>query len=343
MTNNSHPVLRRTALAMLATVCGSALAAAEPTATKKTPTSGKDQPWPTKPIKLLVGFPPGSVQDISARIIAEPLSALLGQPVVVDNKAGASGSIAAALVAQATDAHTFGVMNNSQLTVAKLINPRLAYDPSTDLSHVALIATSPLVMVVNSTATGTTAAQWLAWLGTLGAKGNFGSPGVGTPGHLGMELIKSKVGGLQTTHIPYSGNPQVIGALLSGEIQAALVPPALILPHVKAGKLRVVGTASETRSLLAPDLPTLREAMVLGVDLDLITAIAGPSTISLSIRNKLGAAVIDVVKAPETRQRLITSGWQPAPSNYEGLASKVRAETRRLGGIIAMRNIRAES
>jgi len=340
---HSHPVIRRTALAMLASVCGSAWAATDAAAAKKIPAAGKDKPWPTQPIKLLVGFPAGSVQDISARIIAEPLSTALGQPVVVENKPGASGAIAATAVAQATDSHTFGVMNNSQLTVAKMLNPRLAYDPATDLAPLALIATSPLVMVVGGRATGTTPAQWLAWLSALSSKGNFGSPGVGTPGHLGMELIKSRVGGLQTTHIPYPGNPQVINALLSGEIHAALLPPGLALPHIKAGTLRVVGTASETRSPLAPDLPTLREASISGVDLELITALAAPATISSAIRNKLGAAVIDAVKAPDTRQRLVTAGWRPTPSNFEGLSSKIRSETRILGGIIVIRNIRVES
>ena len=343
MKTNSKHVLRRTALAMFAAVCGSIFAAANPAASKTPLAPGKDQPWPTKPIKLLVGFPAGSVQDISARIMAEPLSSALGQPVVVENKAGASGSIAAALVAQATDSHTFGIMNNSQLTIAKLLNPRVTYDPATDLAPVALIATSPLVLVVGGAATGSTPSQWLAWLNALGVKGNFGSPGVGTPGHLGMELIKSKAGGLQTTHIPYPGNPQVISALLSGEIQAALLPPGLVLQQIKAGKLRAIGTASETRSLLAPDLPTLREASIMGVDVELFTALAAPSTISPAIREKLGAAVIDAVKSPGTRQRLVRSGWQPAPSNAKGLSIKVRAETRRMGGIIELRNIRVDS
>lgn len=290
-----------------------------------------------------MGFPAGSVQDISARIIAEPLSAALGQAVVVENKTGASGSIAAALVAQATDSHTFGAMNNSQLTIAKLLNPKVSYDPAKDLAPVALIATSPLVMVVGGDAAGTTPSQWVVWLQELGVKGNYGSPGVGTPGHLGMELIKTKLVNLMTTHIPYPGNPQVISALLSGEIQAALLPPGLVLQQIKAGKLRAIGTTSESRGLLAPELPTLREASIMGVDVELFTALAAPSSISPLILEKLGAAVIVAVKSPDTRQRLVTSGWQPSPSNSEGLSTKLRAETRRMSGIIVFRNIRVES
>lgn len=343
MKTNLNHVRRRTAVAMLASVCSAQFAIANPPTSKKIPPPGKDPAWPTKPIKLLVGFPAGSVQDISARIIAEPLSAALGQAVVVENKTGASGSIAAALVAQATDSHTFGVMNNSQLTIAKLLNPKVSYDPAKDLAPVALIATSPLVMVVGGEAAGTTPSQWVVWLQELGVKGNYGSPGVGTPGHLGMELIKTKLVNLITTHIPYPGNPQVISALLSGEIQAALLPPGLVLQQIKAGKLRAIGTTSESRSLLAPELPTLREASIMGVDVELFTALAAPSSISPSILEKLGAAVIVAVKSPDTRQRLVTSGWQPSPSNSEGLSTKLRAETRRMSGIIVFRNIRVES
>ena len=330
---------------MLATVFGTAIAATDPKAARalKPAAAENKQQWPSRPIKLIVGFPPGSVQDISARIIAEPLSKSLGQPVIIENKAGASGSIAAAFVAKATDDHTFGVMNNSQLTIAKMLNPDAAYDPVTDLAPVALIATSPMVLVVSNAATGINPAQWLTWLINQGAKANYGSPGVGTPGHLGMEMVKSRSGGLETTHIPYPGNPQVINAILGGQIQAALLPPGLAMQQIKAGKMYAIGVTTEQRSVLAPEIPTLRESSVFGVDIELFTAVAGPATTSAAIRDKLSTAVVDAVRTPETRQRLINAGWQPSPSIAEGLRSKVRNETRRLGGIIVMRNIRTNS
>ena len=299
--------------------------------------------WPTKTIRLLIGFPPGSVQDLSARTIAEPLSRLLGQPVVVENKAGASGTIAADQVAKATDLHTFGVMNNSQLTIAKMLNPAVPYDPAVDLAPIALIGTTPLVLVVSNAAPGATSQEWLTWLRTMGDKASYGSPGAGTPGHLGMELVKSRSGGLAAMHIPYPGNPQIITALLGGQLQAALLPPGLAMQQVRAGKMRAVGVTSETRSLLAPELPTLREADITGADIELFTAMAGPASLPAAVRERMGAALIEVLKTDETRQKLINVGWQPSPSTAEGLRNRMRNDTRTLGGIIMLRGIRADS
>lgn len=347
--------------AMLAAASSSALAQTNPTTPQGNAASGKLAPakpaarpaaavaapvaveWPTKPIRLLIGFPPGSVQDLSARSISEQLSKSLGQPVIVENKAGASGTIAADQVAKATDLHTFGVMNNSQLTIARLLNPMAPYDPATDLAPIALIGTTPMVLVVSNFAQGATPQEWLTWLRNQGDKANYGSPGAGTPGHLGMELIKSRSGGLGVMHVPYPGNPQIITAMLGGQLQAALLPPGLAMQQVKAGKMKVIGVTSEQRSMLAPELPTLREVGIMGADMELFTALAGPASLPPAIRDKLGAAVIEVLKAGDTRQRLITVGWQPSPSTAEGLRTRMRADTRNLGGIIMLRGIRADS
>ena len=322
---------------------GKLAVAAKPAAAKPAAAAPVAIEWPTKPIRLLIGFPPGSVQDLSARSISEQLSKTLGQPVIVENKAGASGTIAADQVSKATDLHTFGVMNNSQLTIAKLLNPMAPYDPAVDLAPIALIGTTPMVMVVSNFAQGATPQEWLTWLRNQGDKANYGSPGAGTPGHLGMELIKSRSGGLGVMHVPYPGNPQIITAMLGGQLQAALLPPGLAMQQVKAGKMKVIGVTSEARSMLVPELPTLREVGIMGADMELFTALAGPASLPAAVRDKLGAAVIDVLKTGETRQRLITVGWQPAPSTAEGLRTRMRADTRNLGGIIMLRGIRADS
>lgn len=327
-------------LTMLATTAPAQTAAPVRKAAVATPPV-QAAPWPTKPVRLLIGFPPGSVQDLSARALAEPLAKALGQPVLVENKAGASGTIAADQVAKSTDQHTFGVMNNSQLTIARMLNPSVAYDPAVDLAPIALIGTTPMVLVVAGTAPGATQAEWLTWLRNQGAKANYGSPGTGTPGHLGMELIKSR-GGIDAMHVPYQGNPQIITALIGGQLQAALLPPGLAMQQVKAGKLKAIGVTSERRSVLATDLPTLREVGVLGADVELWTALAGPASLPPALREKLAAAVIDTVKLDETRQRLITVGWQPTPSTAEGLKVRMKSDTKVFGGIIMMRNIRSD-
>lgn len=299
--------------------------------------------WPTKPIRLLIGFPPGSVQDLSARSFAEPLSKLLGQPVIVENKAGASGTIAADQVAKSSDQHTFGVMNNSQLTIAKMLNPAIGYDPAKDLAPIALIGTTPLVMVVSNTVPGKTSQELLAWLQAQGDKANYGSPGTGTPAHLGMELVKSRAGKMDTRHVPYPGNPQLINAMIGGQVQAALLPPGLAMQQVNAGKMKVIGITSEKRSVLAPELPTLREVGIVGSDMELFTALAGPATLPPAIIDKLGATLIEVLKTNEVRQRLINVGWQPSPSTAEGVRSRMRSDTRILGGIIMMYGIKSDS
>ena len=344
-----HPsALRALQAVLLAAACTSAFS--QP-ATKAAPAAGNKAArapatapaaWPTKPIRLLIGFPPGSVQDLSARAVADPLAKALGQPVIVENKAGASGTIAADMVAKSTDMHTFGVMNNSQLTIAKMLNPAVGYDPAIDLAPIALIGTTPLVMVVSNAAEGKNPSEMLTWLRNQGDKANYGSPGTGTPAHLGMELVKSRSGG-RALHVPYPGNPQLISAMLGGQLQTALLPPGLAMQLIKAGKIKAIGVTSEQRSMLALELPTLREAGVMGADMELFTALAGPASLPQAVRDKLGAALIEVLKTDETRQRLITVGWQPSPSTAEGLRTRMRNDTKSLGGIIMIRGIRSDS
>jgi tripartite-type tricarboxylate transporter receptor subunit TctC len=210
--------------------------------------------WPTKPVRILVGFPAGASPDLATRAIAEPLSKILRQPVVVENKPGASGNTVADLVAKATDDHTIGALINGNLTIAKLLNPKLPFDPEKDFAPVGLIGTAPLVLAVSGNAEGKTAAEQLLWVRNLGSGGKYGTPGVGTVGHLGMELIKSRAA-ITAQHKPYTGNPQVIAGLLANEIQLALLPPGLALPHIKSGKLKAIGVTSPERSALARSCP----------------------------------------------------------------------------------------
>ncbi len=297
--------------------------------------------WPTKPLRIVVGFPAGSVQDLSARALSESLAKILGQPVIIENKAGASGSIAGDLVAKATDEHTVGIMNNTTLTVVKMLNPATPFDPARDFQPIALIGTQPLVLVVNASASGTTPQQWLQWLRDLGNKASYGSPGAGTPGHLGMELIKGKISSAGV-HIPYPGNPQVINALLAGQLQAALLPPGLVMSHIRGGKLKGIAVTTSVRSTQAAELPSMAELGVYNTEMDLWTAMAAPASMPKAIAAKLSAAVIEAIKSPEGRARLVTVGWQPSPSTAEGLAKRIKSDTALFGGIIMMRSIKME-
>ncbi len=331
---------------LLATLAASPIALALPAArgqAARPAARGAATPaWPTQPLKLLVGFPAGSTPDLAARAISEALARALGQPVVVENRPGASGNIAADLVAKSTDNHTIGVLINGNLTVARLLNPKLPFDPARDFAPLSLIGTAPLLLTVNAQASGRTPADWLLWARNLGDKANYGTPGIGTVGHLGMELIKSKTG-IGAVHVPFPGNPQVINAMLAGQVQLALLPPGLALPHVRAGKLKAIGLTSPGRSTLVTDQPTLREAEVTGADLEIWTAAAAPATMPKAVVAKLSAALVEAIRAPETRQRLLTVGWQAVGTSPEGLANRMKADTAQLGGIIQMRGIKLES
>ena len=306
------------------------------------PSPGASTAWPTKPLRLLVGFPAGASPDLAARAIAEPLSKLLGQPVVVENRPGASGNLAADQVAKAQDDHTNGALLNGNLTLAKLLNPNTPFDPEKDFSPVGLIGTAPLVLAASGDAAGANPEELLLWARNLGDSGKYGTPGVGTVGHLGMELLKTRTS-IRVTHVPFTGNPQVIEAMLAGKIQLALLPPGLAKPHVKSGKLKAVGVTSPERSPLFAELPTLREANVRGADLEIWTAIAAPASLPPAAVAKLNAALVEVVHSAEVQQRLLSAGWQANAGTPQSLAYRMRTDTTQLGGVILMRGIRAEA
>jgi tripartite-type tricarboxylate transporter receptor subunit TctC len=294
-----------------------------------------------QPIRLNVPFSPGTGPDLLARLLSEELRQRWNHPVIVENKPGASGNTVADLVAKATDDHTIGALINGNLTIAKLLNPALPFDPEKDFAPVGLIGTAPLVLAVSGSATGKTAADQLLWVRNLGSSGKYGTPGVGTVGHLGMELIKSRAA-ITAQHKPYTGNPQVIAGLLANEIQLALLPPGLALPHIKSGKIKAIGVTSPERSPLASELPTIRDADVRGADLEIWTALAAPAGMKPAAVVKLNAALVEVISSPEVSEALLKTGWQAQPGSPDTLAKRMRADTTRLGGVIIMKGIHSE-
>lgn len=326
--NATHCPNRRQALVVAATL---ASAWALPTAQAQTT-------WPSRPLKIVVGFPGGSSPDLMARALAEPLSQALGQPVVVDNRPGAGGNIAAALVARATDDHTIGLMINGNMTIAKILNPATTYDPLTDLAPVSLLAVSPLVLTVPAN-TPTSGAGFFAAAREAGDRWNYGTPGVGTVAHLGMELLKGRAG-LAPVHVPYQGNPQVISAMLGGQIQMALLPPGLALAQVRGGTLRAIGVTSRGRSSVAPELPSLAELGVRDMQLEIWNAVAAPNSLPKAHVNRLATLLTDIVRRPEIRQTILNQGWQVAGTSPEGLAQRVRADTAAMTDVITRNNIR---
>lgn len=294
--------------------------------------------WPSKPVKIMVGFPGGSTPDMAARALAEVLAKSLGQPVVVENKPGASGDIAADQVAKASDDHTLGVVINGNLTSAKLLKASLPYDPAKDFAFVSLLATAPLMLAAQPELPA--GADFFVAARASAGKWSYGSVGIGSVGHLGVEYLKMRAGNFDAVHVPYNGNPAVITAILGGQVQMALMPPGIALPQVKAGKMKAIGLTGP-RSALAPDTPSLAE---LGVQMDALevwVALVGPASLSASAQERLAREVPAAVNG-EARERLLTSGWQAVGSSADGLRQRVARETGILGGIIQSRGIKIE-
>lgn len=302
----------------------------------------KQASWPSRPVRILVGFPGGSSPDLTARTLAEPLSRALGQPVIVENRPGASGNIAADMVAKATDDHTLGIVINGNLTSAKLLYPRLPYDPAKDFTPVSLLTTAPMVLVAPAGQPEGTAFFAAARAG--GERWNYGSVGTGSLAHLGMELIKSRSAGLLPVHVPFSGNPQVVTALLGGQIQMALMAPGVAMPQVRAGKLVAIGITSGRSALLSDVAPLAdtREAGLKSISLEVWNALVGPANLSKAAQARLGIEVPRIIRDTDTRQKLFNQGWQAVGTSPEGLRTRLKEETATMGNIIQTRGVKLE-
>ncbi len=295
-------------------------------------------PWPSQPVKLIVGFPGGSTPDVVARVLADVMAPAFGQPVVVENRPGAAGNIAADQVARATDDHTLGLLINGNLTTARMLNPKLAFDPARDFSPISLIATAPLVLV--GPAGGPGPSEFFAAARKAGDRWSYGSVGIGSVGHLGMELLQSRAG-FAAVHVPYNGNPAVLAALMSGQIQAALIPPGLALPQARAGKIKAIGVTG-ARSPLAPDVPLLSALGVRVDELEVWVALVGPAGLGTAARDRLAREVPALVREPQVSKRLFDVGWQAQGSSAEALRQRVAHETEVMGKIIRERGIKVE-
>ena len=330
----TFPIARRSILAastaFIAMSACSAAFAASPAST-----------WPTKPVRIVVGFPGGSSPDLTARTFSEPLSKLLGQPVIVENKAGAGGNIGAAEVARAKDDHTIGLMINGNMTIAKILNPATPYDPLKDLAPLTLVGTSPLVLTAPVTQPGVAAdADGKAFFAAAKAAGNtwsYGTPGVGTIGHLGTELLKAR-SGINPVHVPYNSYPQVATAMGGGHLQLAMLPPALAHAQAQAGKIRLIGVTSNGRSPLAPDVPSMAE-LGINLDLQMWNAFSAPVSMPAEIRNKLTTLLVEIARTPEVRQKLFQQGWQMVGTSAEGLSNRIKKDTEELSRLIKEQNI----
>jgi tripartite-type tricarboxylate transporter receptor subunit TctC len=322
--------------AVLKALCLAACAALSTSAMAQAPA------WPSKPIRMIVGYPAGSSPDMQARLLAEPLGKALGQAVVVENKPGASGNIGADMIAKADDEHTIGIIGNGPLTSSKYLYSRLPYDPIKDLAPVALVGSAPLVWTVARPASGSvTAADYIAEARSQGDKLAYGSVGAGSGGHLGMELLKQRLG-IRPLHVPFNGGPQILNAILGGQVQMTLLPASTVMPMVQAGKLAAIAVTSAQRSPLAPTLPGMEELGAKGVNIEVWNAIMAPAKMQPAHLARLRAELERIIGARDMRQKLFLQGWRVDDINAAAVARRIQQDSAVYADVISRNKIRLD-
>ena len=304
-------------------------------------TSQANEVWPTKTIRIIVGYPAGSSPDVQARMLAEPLARALGQSVVVENKPGASSNIGADAIAKAEDGHTIGVIGNGPLTSSKFLYAKLPYDPSTDFAPIALIGTAPLVWVTAKPAAERSVAAFISQLKADGDKQAYGSVGAGSGGHLGMELLKQALG-IQPIHVPFNGGPPILNAIIGGQVQMSLLPASTVAPLVQAGKLEAVAVSSAKRTPLAPTLPSMQEIGAQGVNIEVWNAVMAPVRMPAAHQAKLSQALEKILNTREMRQKLFLQGWKVDDPSAKALAQRIQQDTQIYRDIIARNKIKID-
>ena len=296
--------------------------------------------WPSKPLRFVVGYPAGSSPDMQARMIAQPLAQILGQPVVVDNKPGASGNIGADQVARATDDHTFGIIGNGPLTSSQALYSRLPYNPAKDFAPLALVGVSPLAWVVPA-ASGASADKALAALRKKGKAASYGSTGLGSGGHLGMELLKDALQ-FEALHVPFTGAPGVVTALLGGQLDCALLPISSVLPLVQNGKLTALAVTSAQRTNLMPDTPSMREIGAKDVNIEVWNALMAPAGMHAAAQGPLSDALVKVLGSAEIKEQLLRQAWtldDPSPTR---LQQRIASDRKMYNELIARKKLQLE-
>jgi tripartite-type tricarboxylate transporter receptor subunit TctC len=297
--------------------------------------------FPSKPVRILVGFSPGGSNDIVARLIAPKLSEGLGQQVVVDNKPGAGGNIAAsAMLSAPADGHTLMMCTTGTLS----IQPHLIkapFNPETDLLPVTQIANAPYLLLVNAALPVKDVKELLAYAKAKPGIINFASSGNGTGGHLAGEMLKARAG-IDIVHVPYKGTGQAMTDLLAGQVSMIFDQPVSSMPYAQSGKLRILAVASPRRLPALPDVPTVAESGIPAFDPVTWTGLCAAKGTPAAAIERVQREVAKVLAMPEISKRLIQDGLEPVGSTPQKFREFLAADKRKWGGVIKESNIKAE-
>jgi tripartite-type tricarboxylate transporter receptor subunit TctC len=309
---NSFSLLARAALAAvtLAAPLGSAWAEA---------------PYPSRPIQLVIPFPPGGATDVAGRLLAKALEAKLGQPVMADNRAGGGTVIGAGFVAKAPpDGHTLLVSSGTTFTVNPAIQPKLPYDPVKSFEPVGLVARTGLILLANKDVPASNPKEFVALAKASPGKVAFASFGNGSTAHFTGELL-AHITGTQLMHVPYKGSAPAMTDLMGGQVPFAVDTVAAAIPQLKGGKIKAIAVTTAKRSALLPDVPTFAESGY-NLDADTWLAVVAPRGLPPAVKARLEKALSEVMAQPEVRDRLVASGFEPGYQNGAAVEALIQKE-----------------
>lgn len=298
--------------------------------------------YPSKPVRLIVPAAPGGGADFLARIVGTKLQEQTGQSFVVDNRAGASGTIAADLTAKsAPDGYTLLLGQSTSIAIAPHIYPKLPYDTLRDLKPVTLVAEVPNMVVVHPGVPVNSVKDLIALAKAKPGTLNFGSAGNGAPSHLAGEMFKAAAG-VDLVHVPYKGAGPATNDLLAGQIQVMFAPMVAVMPHVKAGRLKALAVTSGKRSPAVPDLPTLAESGLKDFAIVSWFGFFVPAATPPAVVDKLHQETVKALKSPETIERFAKEGAEPAGNTPAEFAAYVQQESARYAKVLKDNNIKAD-
>jgi tripartite-type tricarboxylate transporter receptor subunit TctC len=302
-------------------------------------TSALAQTFPTRAIRLIAPFPAGGLADVLARLVSEEISKSLGQPIVVENRAGAGGNTGADAVAKAEpDGYTLLMASAGILTANQFLYAKMPFDPENAFAPVSIVADMSMLVVVNPNVEAKTLGEFVALAKSKPGKLNFGSPGVGTTGHLGIALF-SHAANINITHVPYRGAAPAINDLLGGQIDGVVDNPPTVLPHIAAGKLRPLAVAAKTRLAQLPDVPTAAEAGVSNFGASSWFGIMAPAGTGKDIIARLNREIIAALGQRVVAERIANSGARSIGDSPDDFARRIVAERAMWGAIIKAANI----
>jgi tripartite-type tricarboxylate transporter receptor subunit TctC len=299
------------------------------------------QNYPSKTVRIIVPYAPGGPIDVAARVVGQKLQEMWGQPVVVDNRAGAGGIIGTEAVARAApDGYTLLMGTFNELAINPALFSKLPYDPEHSFAPIALVSQNPMVLASNPKAKISSPKELIAAAEASKEPIAWASPGLGTSNHIVGEWFAGEAG-IKTLHIPYKGAPAALNSTLTGETAYGIFSLVSALPFIKAGTLQLIAVSTEKRSPLAPDWPTLSESGI-PVDLSVRAALFAPAGTPKALITKINTDVVRILQSPDTRERFASLGVEPVGSTPEQLDAAIKTATTQIGKVVKRAQIKVE-